>query len=119
MPTPTPEARSCLAALADSAAEFDESVRFEHSLLDLDGLHEGDHPAPTPWPGTMPRPCAGWSLRSTDCSTSAVTASPWSYSWPTLSADAAKTVSASGDGHPVTSMIWARRLASRQVRKLS
>ena len=33
------EARSCLAALADSADTFDESVRFEHLLLDLDRLH--------------------------------------------------------------------------------
>jgi hypothetical protein len=29
----------------------DESVRHEHSLLDLDGLHEGDHPALHPLAG--------------------------------------------------------------------
>lgn len=33
------EARSCLAALADSTADFDESVHYEHLLLDLDTLH--------------------------------------------------------------------------------
>ena len=33
------EARSCLAALADSAPTFDESVHYEHLLLDLDSLH--------------------------------------------------------------------------------
>lgn len=30
------EARSCLAALADGAVDFDESSHFAHSLLDLD-----------------------------------------------------------------------------------
>ncbi len=33
------EARSCLAALADDATDFDESSHFEHLLLDLDRLH--------------------------------------------------------------------------------
>ena len=33
------EARSCLAALADTAADIDESIRYEHLLLHLDGLH--------------------------------------------------------------------------------
>lgn len=33
------EARSCLAALADRASDFDESVHFEHLLLDLDSIH--------------------------------------------------------------------------------
>ncbi len=33
------EARSCLAALADCATDFDESVHYEHRLLDLDRLH--------------------------------------------------------------------------------
>ena len=33
------EARSCLAALADGATDFDESSHFEHLLLDLDRLH--------------------------------------------------------------------------------
>lgn len=33
------EARSCLAALADGATDFDESVHLEHLLLDLDRLH--------------------------------------------------------------------------------
>lgn len=46
------EARSCLAALADGATDFDESIHFEHLLLDLDGMHmdypgldllDGDH----------------------------------------------------------------------------
>ena len=39
------EARSCLAALADAAASFDESIHFEHLLLCLDGMHEHDFPA--------------------------------------------------------------------------
>lgn len=33
------EARSCLAALADTATDLDESVHFEHLLLALDALH--------------------------------------------------------------------------------
>lgn len=33
------EARSCLAALADNANTLEESVHFEHLLLDLDSLH--------------------------------------------------------------------------------
>ncbi len=39
------EARSCLAALADIAMDFDESVLYEHLLLDLDALHGDDAPA--------------------------------------------------------------------------
>lgn len=38
------DARSCLAALADAATDFDESVHFEHLLLALDALHP-DGPA--------------------------------------------------------------------------
>ncbi len=38
------EARSCLAALADTATDFDESANFERLLLDLDSLHP-DGPA--------------------------------------------------------------------------
>lgn len=33
------EARSCLAALADNASDFDESVRYERILLDLDDAY--------------------------------------------------------------------------------
>ena len=33
------EARSCLAALADTAQDINESIHCEHLLLDLDGLH--------------------------------------------------------------------------------
>lgn len=33
------EARSRLAALADGATDFDESIHFAHLLLDLDRLH--------------------------------------------------------------------------------
>ena len=45
------ESRSCLAALADSATDFDESVHFEHLLLDLDGLHPNG-PGLSPITGT-------------------------------------------------------------------
>ncbi len=45
------EARSCLAALADGATDFDESVHFEHLLLDLDALHGDDAPALHPLTG--------------------------------------------------------------------
>lgn len=38
------DARSCLAALADAATDFDESVQLEHLLLALDALHP-DGPA--------------------------------------------------------------------------
>lgn len=34
------EARSCLAALADAAATFDESVHYDRLLLALDLIHE-------------------------------------------------------------------------------
>ncbi len=33
------EARSCLATLADASSDFDESVHFDHLLLDLDAMH--------------------------------------------------------------------------------
>ena len=36
------EARSCLAALADGATDFDESFHFEHLLLGLDAMHDAD-----------------------------------------------------------------------------
>lgn len=36
------EARSCLAALADCATDFDASILYEHLLLELDGMHEAD-----------------------------------------------------------------------------
>jgi hypothetical protein len=36
------EARSCLAALADTAVSFEASVEYERVLLQLDGIH-GDH----------------------------------------------------------------------------
>jgi tRNA isopentenyl-2-thiomethyl-A-37 hydroxylase MiaE len=39
------EARSCLAALADTATDFDESIHFEQMLLELDGMHMEDFPA--------------------------------------------------------------------------
>lgn len=39
------EARSCLAALADTATSFDESIHFEHLLLELDAMHEANLPA--------------------------------------------------------------------------
>ncbi len=42
---PLAEARSCLAALADVAMDFDESVLYEHLLLDIDALHGDDAPA--------------------------------------------------------------------------
>lgn len=45
------EARSCLAALADSATDVDESVDYEHLLLDIDGLHPIG-PALSPMTGT-------------------------------------------------------------------
>ena len=45
------EARSCLAALADTAASFDESIHFERLLLDLDGMHDDDSPALYPAAG--------------------------------------------------------------------
>ena len=42
---PIAEARSCLATLADVAIDFDQSVLYEHLLLDLDALHGDDAPA--------------------------------------------------------------------------
>ena len=44
-------ARSCLGALAD-ISDFDDSCRYEHLLLDLDGIHGGSFPATYPMPGT-------------------------------------------------------------------
>lgn len=46
------DARSCLAALADAATDFDESGRYERLLIDLDGIHAGDFPATYPMCGT-------------------------------------------------------------------
>lgn len=49
------EARSCLAALADDATDFDESIHFEHLLLDLDSMHEPDgYPSLYPLLGSRP-----------------------------------------------------------------
>lgn len=45
------EARSCLAALADSARTFEQSVAFDRLLLRLDWLHGHDTPACEPMPG--------------------------------------------------------------------
>jgi len=45
------EARSCLAALADTATSFDESSHYEHLLLDLDAMHEANLPAHYPLAG--------------------------------------------------------------------
>ena len=45
------EARSCLAALADMAIDFDDSVLYEHLLLDLDALHHDGCPALRPVTG--------------------------------------------------------------------
>lgn len=39
------EARSCLAALADTAETFDASVEYERTLLQLDFIHGDDSPA--------------------------------------------------------------------------
>lgn len=48
---PLAEASSCLTALADIAMDFDESVLYEHLLLDLDALHGDDSPALHPLTG--------------------------------------------------------------------
>lgn len=45
------EARSCLAALADMATSFDQSVAYERLLLRVDWLHGDDTPAYEPMPG--------------------------------------------------------------------
>ena len=45
------EARSCLAALADSAMGFDQSVAYDQLLLRIDWLHGDDTPACEPMPG--------------------------------------------------------------------
>lgn len=45
------EARSCLAALADTAPTFDQSVAYDRLLLRLDGLRCDDGPACEPMPG--------------------------------------------------------------------
>lgn len=45
------EARSCLAALADAATTFDQSVAYDRLLLRLDWLHGDDTPACEPMPG--------------------------------------------------------------------
>lgn len=53
------EARSCLAALADSAPTTDESSYFENLLIDLDLLTGDIGPATTPihasWPTVLRR----------------------------------------------------------------
>jgi hypothetical protein len=41
------EARSYVAALADSARTFDASVEYEHVLLELDAIHGGEVPPTT------------------------------------------------------------------------
>lgn len=41
------ECRSCLAALAD-AVEFEESMRYDGLLIDLDEIHHGWFPATEP-----------------------------------------------------------------------
>ena len=38
------EARSCLAALADTAVTFEASIEYERVLLRLDGIHGDDVP---------------------------------------------------------------------------
>ena len=40
---PSPQARSCLAALADTATTIDDSIQYDHVLLTLDLVHE-DYP---------------------------------------------------------------------------
>ena len=45
------EARSCLAALTDSAMGFDQSVAYDQLLLRIDWLHGDDTPACEPMPG--------------------------------------------------------------------
>jgi len=45
------EARSCLAALADTSS-FERSVEYEHLLLELDAMHGGQGPATFPAPGS-------------------------------------------------------------------
>lgn len=45
------EARSCLAAITDSADEFDESICFDRLLLDLDSLRGGAFPGFYPLTG--------------------------------------------------------------------
>jgi len=45
------EARSCLAALAETAPTFGQSVFYERLLLRLDWLHGDDGPACEPMPG--------------------------------------------------------------------
>jgi hypothetical protein len=42
------EARSCLAALADTALTFEASVEYERVLLQLDGIHGDDVPGLDP-----------------------------------------------------------------------
>lgn len=45
------DARACLAALADSATTFDQSVVYDRLLLRLDWLHGDDTPACEAMPG--------------------------------------------------------------------
>lgn len=46
------EARSCLAALADTSP-FERSVEYEHLLLELDAMHGGHGPATFPVSGSF------------------------------------------------------------------
>lgn len=48
------DVRGCLAALADTATSFADSVRYEQLLLHLDAINDGDGPALTPTSGA---PC--------------------------------------------------------------
>ena len=45
------ETRSCLAALADAATTFGQSVAYDHALLELDGILGDDGPGCEPLPG--------------------------------------------------------------------
>lgn len=46
------EARSCLAALADTSP-FEQSIAYEHLLLELDAMHGGCVPATFPIAGSL------------------------------------------------------------------
>src|SRR4051794_7298385 len=86
------EARSCLAALADTATSFDESSHYEHLLLDLDAMHEANLPAHYPLTGNEPRSCDGSRSLSTECSVLAVaTGSDSNCFWPRPSIETTTT----------------------------
>lgn len=75
------EARSCLAALVDTASAFEESIRYEHLLFDLDALHPIG-PTLYATTGTKPDLLGPSKHPSTRCSTSAkATACVWNSSW--------------------------------------